>query len=217
LAWGIACGRGIEHFLASLNIQLKVTPVICMNESYEQFIARIDKPGKPLPVWGSALIFLVVFFILQMSYDTCRGTPFEHFILGDMTVAPTARLINMITPDIGVRAVGNQLKAAGGGITVLKGCEGTEIMFMLVAAFAAVVMPWRLRLVGLSIGVLMVFCLNQIRLVGLFYAYRSDASLFDLLHGTVAPIVLVIIVALYTLFWFQYALGNTKTNDPAGA
>jgi len=186
-----------------------------MNESYEQFVARIDKPAKPLPVWGSALLFLGVFFILQMSYDACRGTSFEHFVLGDLTVTPTAALIRTITPDVGVKAIGNQLKAPGGGITVLKGCEGTEVMFLLAAAFSAVVMPWRRRLAGLGIGIVMVFCLNQIRLVALFYAYRSDPSLFDLLHGTLAPIALVIIVSLYALFWFQYAVGTPKSNEPA--
>ena len=188
-----------------------------MNESYDQFVARIDKPAKPLPVWSSALLFLVVFFILQMSYDACRGTSFEHFVLGELTVAPTAALIRTITPNVGVIAIGNRLKAPGGGITVLKGCEGTEVMFLLVAAFSAVVMPWRLRLAGLGIGIVMVFCLNQIRLVALFYAYRSDPSLFDLLHGTLAPIALVIIVSLYALFWFQYALGIPESNEPAGS
>jgi exosortase/archaeosortase family protein len=61
--------------------------------------------------------------------------------------------------------MGNQLRAPGGGINVMKGCEGTEIMFMLVAAFSAVVMPWRRRLAGLGIGILMVFCLNQVSAV----------------------------------------------------
>jgi exosortase/archaeosortase family protein len=186
-----------------------------MNESYAQFVARIDAPAKPLPVWASAFIFLAVFFFLQTGYDLCRGTAFEHFILGDMTVVPTAALINLITPEVGVKAIGNQLNAPGGGITVLKGCEGIEVMFMLVAAFSAVIMPWRLRMSGLGIGILIVFCLNQIRLVALFYTYRSDHFLFDLLHGTLAPILLVIIVGLYSLFWFQYATGKIKPNEPA--
>ena len=196
---------------------IKLPKAQMMNESYDQFVARIDKPAKPIPVWVSALLFLGVFVILQMSYDACRGTVFEHFVLGDMTVVPTAGVINLLTPDVGVTAIGNQLKAPGGGITVLKGCEGTEVMFMLVAAFSAVVMPWRRRLVGLCIGVVMVYCLNQIRLVALFYAYRSDHSLFDLLHGTLAPIVLVIIVGLYSLFWFQYAVRTTRPNEPASS
>jgi len=188
-----------------------------MNESYDQFVARINRPAKPLPAWVSALLFLGVFFILEMGYDACRGTSFEHFVLGDLTVVPSAALIRTLTPEVGVKAMGNQLRAPGGGITILKGCEGTEVMFMLVAAFSAVVMPWRRRLAGLGIGILMVFCLNQVRLVGLFYAYRSDPSLFNLLHGTLAPIALVIIVALYALFWFQYAVGTPNRQDKCAA
>jgi exosortase family protein XrtM len=187
-----------------------------MNESYDQFVARTNRTAKPLPVWGSAVLFLTVFFVLQMAYDACRGTSFEHLVLGDLTVAPSAALIQILTPEADVKAYGNQLIAPGGGITVLKGCDGTEVMFMLAAAFAAIVMPWRRRLIGLGLGILMVFCLNQIRLVGLFYAFRSDPSLFDLLHGTVAPIVLIMAVALYALVWFQYAGNADTTNAPAG-
>jgi len=172
-----------------------------MNESFDQFLARTEQPRKPLPAWVSALVFLAVFFILQMGYDACRGSDFEHFILGDLTVAPTAALINLLTPAVHVKALGNQLIAPGGGITVLKGCEGTEIMLMLVAAFAAIAISWQRRLAGLGLGILLVFCLNQVRLVTLFYVHRSEPSLFNLLHGTVAPIVLILCVALYALYW----------------
>lgn len=186
-----------------------------MNESFDQFLARTDQSRKPLPIWVSALVFLSVFFILQMSYDACRGSDFEHFILGDLTVAPTAVVINFLTPTVNVKALGNQLIAPGGGITVLKGCEGTEIMFMLVAAFAAIVMPWRRRLAGLGLGIGLVFCLNQVRLLLLFYVYRSEPSLFNLLHGTVTPIVLVLCVALYALYWMGDGGEVSQSNAPA--
>jgi exosortase/archaeosortase family protein len=183
-----------------------------MTESYDQFRTRtIGGAAKPLPLWASALLFLAVFFVLEIGYDLGRGSSFEHFVIGDLTVSPTAAVINVLTPDIGVRVSGNQLLAAGGGITVLKGCEGIEVMFMLVAAFAAVVMPWRRRLAGLGLGLLLVFCLNQLRLVGLFYAYRSDPWLFDLLHGTLAPIALVMAVATFFLLWLQPA-GSVAPN-----
>lgn len=186
-----------------------------MNESYEQFLARTHQPRKPIPAWASALVFIAVFFLLQMSYDACRGSDFEHFILGDLTVAPTAALIDLLTPAVKVKALGNQLIAPGGGITVLKGCEGTEIMFMLVAAFAAVSMPWRRRLSGLGIGILLVFCLNQARLLALFYVHRSEPSLFNLLHGTVGPIVLILCVALYTLYWMGDRPLGVQPDAPA--
>ena len=188
-----------------------------MTESYEQFIARTSGQRKPLPAWASALVFLAVFSILQMGYDACRGSWFEHLVIGDLTVAPTAALINTLTPAVAVKALGNQLIAPGGGIVVKKGCEGTEVMFMLIAAFAAVVMPWRRRLIGLGLGILLVFCLNQVRLVGLFYAYRSDPSLFNFLHGTLAPIALVVAVAVYALYWFQSPRESARSDATAGA
>lgn len=185
-----------------------------MNESFDQFLSRTDRPRKPVPIWVSALVFLSVFFILQMSYNACRGTDFEYFILGDLTVGPTAAVINLLTPAVQVKALGNQLIAPGGGITVLKGCEGTEIVFMLLAAFTAIVMPWRRRLTGLGLGILLVFCLNQVRLVTLFYVYRSEPSLFNLLHGTVAPIVLILCVALYAFYWMGDSREATQPNAP---
>lgn len=176
-----------------------------LSESYDQYLARTSGNTKPLPVWGSALVFLAVFSMLQIGYGACRGSWFEHLVIGDLTVAPTAAVIRSLTPEVGVKALGNQLIAPGGGIVVKKGCEGTEVMFMLIAAFASVAMPWKRRLIGLGLGLLLVFCLNQVRLVSLFYAYRSDPSLFNLLHGTLAPIALVIAVTVYTLYWFHSA------------
>lgn len=186
-----------------------------MTESFDQFITRTSLPAKPLPLWGSALVFLSVFFVLQMVYGASRGSAFEHFVIGDLTVAPTTALIKWLTPSIPVKALGNQLLAPGGGITVLKGCEGTEIIFMLMAAFAAVTMAWRRKLAGLGLGLMLVFCLNQIRLLTLFYVHRSDPSLFNLLHGTVAPIVLIIAVALYVFFWMGDADAAKETDAPA--
>ena len=186
-----------------------------MTESFNQFIARTNRAQKPLPMWISALVFLSVFFVLQMGYGASRGSAFEHFVIGDLTVVPSAALIKLLTPSIQVEALGNQLIAPGGGITVLKGCEGTEIMFMLAAAFAAVVMPWRRKLTGLGLGILLVFCLNQVRLVTLFYVHRSDPSLFNLLHGTVAPIVLIIAVALYVFFWMGEGQAAKEPNASA--
>lgn len=86
---------------------------------------------------------------------------------------------------------------------------------MLVAAFAAIAMPWQRRLTGLGLGILLVFCLNQVRLVMLFYVYRSEPSLFNLLHGTVGPIVLVLCVALYAFYWMGDGRQATKPNAPA--
>jgi len=88
-------------------------------------------------------------------------------------------------------------------------------MFMLVAAFTAVAMPGLRRLTGVGLGIVLVFCMNQVRLVALFYVHRSDPTLFNLLHGTVAPVVLIIAVALYVFFWMGNGQATEEPNAPA--
>jgi exosortase/archaeosortase family protein len=163
-----------------------------------------------------ALLFMALFFALQFSYELSRGSSFEHWVIGDLTVKPAAWLLQHLSPEVGVKALGNQLRAPGGGLVVKKGCEGVEVMFMLMAAFGAASIPWRRKLAGLGLGVALVFVLNQIRLVALFYAYRSDPELFSLLHGTVAPIVLVLLVGLYAIAWFK-PMGSADAAKSTGA
>jgi exosortase/archaeosortase family protein len=183
-------------------------------ESYDQFVARTEgpRPGRPLVV--VALLFMLLFGAMEVAYDAFRGSAFEHWVIGDLTVRPTAWLLNAITPEVGVQAIGNQLRAPGGGLVVKKGCEGVEIMFMLIAAFGAVSLPWKRKALGLGLGVVFVFAINQVRLIALFYAYRYDGELFNLLHGTVTPVVLVLLVALYCLAWFGAGSGRHAGQAP---
>ena len=61
-----------------------------MSESFDQYVTRTLKPLKPLPEGGSALVFQSGFFNIQMDYGACRGSAFEHFVIGDLTVVPSS-------------------------------------------------------------------------------------------------------------------------------
>lgn len=60
------------------------------------------------------------------------------------------------------------------------------------------------RLVGIALGALVVLALNQVRVIGLFYAYRINRDLFDMLHGVVAPLLLIVAVAGCFLLWLNW-------------
>lgn len=158
-------------------------------------------PPQPRPLWLQALLFGAVFVLLQSGYGALRGTWVERMAIDTLTVKTAAWTIRTLTPEVAVQAVGTRLKAPGGGINIINGCEGTEVLFLLCAAFASATLPWRARLTGVLAGTLLVFVLNQGRILALFYAYRSDKPLFDLLHGTVAPLLLIALSALFFMFW----------------
>ncbi len=142
-------------------------------------------------------MFLLVFVVLQWAWDQARGTAFERAVIDMATVAVAVSIINVWTPDVQAGAVGAHIKASGGGIHVLNGCEGTEVLFLLIAALLTYPLSWRWRCMGIVAGVAWVFVLNQLRLMALFYSYRHDRALFDQLHGLVAPMVLIALSVLF--------------------
>lgn len=156
-----------------------------------------------MSVLGRTALFGTIFVVLQCLWIAASGSALERLVIDQATVAPAANLIRLITPEVSVVASGSRLTAPSGGINVLKGCEGTEVLFMLVAAFAISGLRWRDRLAGLALGTGLVYVLNQLRLIGLFYAYRQDRALFDFLHGTAGPLVLVALVGLFFVAWLH--------------
>ncbi len=164
-------------------------------------------PQTPYPLWLTMVIFLGVFALLQWAWGEARDTWIERLVIHQATVKPATALIQIVTPDANARPVAASIKAPGGGLNILNGCESTEVMFLLVAAFAAVRLGWRQKLVGLALGLILVFALNQARILALFYAYRNERTLFDLLHTSVLPAVLIAAVALY----FYAVLHHSRT------
>lgn len=171
-------------------------------QSYDQLLAqearaeaRRRRPPRLL------LIFLAVFFALQYAWEMSRGSPIERAVIDHATVAPAAWLIDSLWPGQGIRAEGHRLVSPHGRLNVLNGCEGLETLFLLVAAVLAYPFPWRARLAGLLLGTLLVYGLNQARLVLLWHAFQQDRALFGLLHGTVLPLAMVALCLLGFL-WF---------------
>lgn len=154
-------------------------------------------PSPPRSMGATALLFAGVFLLLQWGWSACRNTWVERLVIHDATVAPAATLIRILSPEIPARAVAARIQAPGGGLNILNGCEGIEIMFLLIAAFAAVRLGWRRRLLGLAAGLALAYVLNQARILALFHAARADPALFDLLHTAVLPAAVVALMALY--------------------
>lgn len=158
-------------------------------------------------------LFAVIFTTLQTLWIIAGDSVVERLVIDDLTVAVAAFWIGSLTPDIQVAAFGTRLSAPGGGINVLKGCEGTEVLFLLVAAFAVAGGSWRRSVAGLVLGAMVVYLLNQLRILALFYAYRLDHSLFNQLHGTVAPLIMVLLVGFYFFAWQRWSIPASPEPD----
>lgn len=164
--------------------------------------AMFHKPVDYLrPSWLRMGVFILTFLMLQWGWSLARNTAAERIAINDATVAPAAWLVNQLTPDVHAVAAKTSIRAVGGGINVLNGCEGVEVLFLLVAALVIAPISAQRKAYGLLGGTLWVWALNLGRIVVLFYANRSDKELFALLHGTVAPLAMVVLVTVaYVLY-----------------
>lgn len=165
-----------------------------------------------------ALLFLAIFGVLQYAWSTVREGDIGRFVVEDLTVKTAVALINLFSPQTSAIAQGTHISAIGGGINVISGCEGVEVMLLLAASMTISPLAWRSRLAGLLIGSLVVFLLNQARLISMFFAVRIDRSVFEMLHGMVAPILLIALTALFFSWWLgRHGIGKpTVSNESAG-
>lgn len=145
------------------------------------------------------VLFLVVFLVLQQAWGLCRDTPVERLFIDQITARPAAWAIDLIRPGHGVEARGHSLVSSRGRLNILNGCEGLEALFLLAAAFVAYPFTLRARLLGLGLGIVLIFALNQARIVALWFAFLNDRALFGMLHGTVLPLALVAACLAYFL------------------
>jgi len=142
-------------------------------------------------------VFVGVFAALQIGWQSVQGSALERFVIHDATLVPAAFAASHLTPSIGAHAEGSRLMAPGGGLNILNGCEGMDALFLLLAAFLAAPLSWRSRLSGIALGIVVVFLVNQSRILVLFYAFRIDRHWFDPLHAFVTPIAVVLVICAY--------------------
>ncbi|MBI3774205.1 MAG: archaeosortase/exosortase family protein [Gammaproteobacteria bacterium] len=159
-------------------------------------------------------LFIAVFFGCEALYMQSRGTGFERVFIDILTVKPSAALINWFSPNEGVSAQGPRLMSPFARLSVLNGCEGTEAMFLLIAAITAFAAPWRHKLIGALLGIGLVYAFNQIRIVVLYYSFRTDKAVFELIHGTVGPTVIVLVACAFFFWWLKQIPAPTLASAP---
>jgi exosortase family protein XrtM len=171
--------------------------------SFSDINSPLSRQSRPRIVFIA--IFLAIFGVLDYGYYLTRGTIVEHLIIDKLTVRPAAAVVNLIVPNASAKASGNSLLSSFGRINILQGCEGTEGMFLLIAAVLPFPARWRSRVLGVLCGVLLMYILNQVRIVALVATLHWHRDWFASLHGLIAPTFIVLAGCLFFFAWANAA------------
>ncbi len=114
---------------------------------------------------------------------------------------PSVGLINGLTPDADVRALANQVVSPRAALEVVRGCDGSGLWFLLAAAMLAFPATWRMKLIGVFSGAILIYWLNLSRLVGLYFVVANRPAWFVPLHTYFVPTLLIVITSLFFMVW----------------
>ena len=164
-----------------------------------------------------ALKFVIGFAILMGAFEAARGTAFERFVVEDVILLPTVKLIDAITPAEQVTLVGRSLVSPGATLHVTRGCEGVEMFLLLIAAILAFPASPRSRFRGLIFGSALAYMLSIARLMALHYVLRYSPGAWDVSHGLILPLAPIMMMALFFLRWSDSAVTVGGPNRPMRA
>lgn len=163
----------------------------------------------PAPGLSALVVFLAIFSALQLAMIRAEGSPFERVLIDEMTVAASAALLARIYPRDDVRSSGYSIESRRVRLNVLRGCEGTQLYFLVIGGVLAIPASVRSRCTALLGGLALAYALNLGRIAALYAAARDARAQFELLHAYVAPTALVAVLALSLWLWARSLTAQT--------
>jgi len=149
------------------------------------------------------IIFLVLFLVLLGGGFTLISVNWVN----DHVIEPFTAVIAQVSGGIlglmgqKVTMNGTIISNARFAVNIRNGCNGVEAMLIFLAAVLAFPAPWRSRLAGLGLGILVIQIVNLIRVVALFLTGVYFPKLFDTSHTVIWQTIVILSGVLLWIYW----------------
>ena len=150
--------------------------------------------------------FAILFVVILVALFTFQLTPPGQALVVPWTgfvADASAALIRAFDGD--ARSLGKVLYSERNGfaVSIEAGCNGVEAMLVLLAGILAFRAPWRLKAIGIAIGVVAIQALNLVRIVSLFYLGQWNAQWFEWAHLYVWQTLIMLDALIVWLLWMR--------------
>ena len=161
---------------------------------------------RPAPsIVKFALGLGVIYGLLYFAYGAVPDQVLRSNVYFVGLVQPSASLVNFLGANESARAVMNQLISPRAVLEIVRGCDGSGALFLLIAAMLTFPATWRLKTLGIIAGAGAIYVLNLMRLVGLYFVAAYKPAWFLPLHTYFIPTLLIVLVCLLFMGWTALA------------
>ncbi|HEY2739189.1 MAG TPA: exosortase H [Thermoanaerobaculia bacterium] len=168
--------------------------------------ASKPSPSPEEPFWRRnrrEITFLVLFLVLLGGGFTLISVNWVNDHAIEPFTAGIARVSGAILGVLGQKVTmnGTVITNSRFAVNIRNGCNGVEAMLIFLAAVLAFPAPWRSRLAGLGLGILVIQVVNLIRVVALFLTGVYYPKLFDASHTVVWQTIVILSGVLLWIYW----------------
>ncbi|MFO1435540.1 MAG: exosortase family protein XrtM [Gammaproteobacteria bacterium] len=149
-------------------------------------------------------IFVLDYLVLYGLYFTLPDEILTHYIYYYGIVHTARQIVQEIAPLDAVSAFDNVLYSPRATLEIVRGCDGSGVMFLLVAAIAAYPSAWRGKIIGILSAIVLTCVLNQARIVGLYFTLTRQPDWFIALHTYLVPTLFVILAVGFFATWASH-------------
>jgi exosortase family protein XrtM len=146
-------------------------------------------------------LFVGAYVLLETCYFLVPDSILRNVVYHYGIVVASADVIHLITPHEWVTAIANRLNSERLVLEVIRGCDGAGVAFLLIAAMVAFPAGRCHKVTGSVTALVLVFLLNQVRIVGLYYIGAYQKDWFGVVHTYLAPTLMVAVASVYFTWW----------------
>lgn len=154
----------------------------------------------------NVMIFIISFIVLISLFYICSGLGYFDKI----TFWFASFGVNIIEFFLknqfdGIIFEGNTITFKHFRVNVNAGCDGLEIIVLFIIAVITFPVGFLKKIPAIFIGSIVLFLINLLRILALFYIGYNYNDKLDLFHNDIFPLIIIIFEFLLWIFWIKWA------------
>lgn len=166
--------------------------------------ATQPRPFRPVRF---VVVFVTLYAALHALYFAIPDRILRDGVHYHAIVVPAAYLIRVVVRQEPVSAVEGTLSSPRAALSIVRGCDGAGVAFLLMAAVLAFPTSLKRKLLGMLGALGLAYLLNQVRVVGLYFVAAYRHEWFDLLHNFLIPTFIIVVCCLFFAWWVTRSAG----------
>lgn len=156
---------------------------------------------SPPRAWRFVVLLGLVYVLFELAYFAVPDRMLREVVHTRVIAEPAAAVIAWLSPGEAVTAADGALHADGVTLRLVRGCDGSGLAFLLLAAVLAFPARARDLAAGVAGALLLAYLLNEARIVALYFLAAHQPDWFTTAHDFVLPAVIVLAAGLTYGAW----------------